>query len=158
MSVIQRIRLSIHPNSQRKTNDQPQFPGLCVAQRLSALPCAVAIRGGGRIIANQENESARPCSWKPKGVRPLPRREEEGVIDVDILAKIRQMRFRNGMSLREVAGDLSRNTIRTWLRQPFNNWLRSKGSRNKPVSPMYCAASVSGWYFWRAAVAQGNRD
>jgi len=42
------------------------------------------------------------------------------VIDVGMLAKIRRMHFRDGMSLREVARrtGLSRNTIRSWLRQP----------------------------------------
>lgn len=42
------------------------------------------------------------------------------MINVGILAKIRRMHFRDGMSLREVAKrtGLSRNTIRRWLRQP----------------------------------------
>lgn len=42
------------------------------------------------------------------------------MINVGILAKMRQMHFRDGMSLREVAKrtGLSRNTIRRWLRQP----------------------------------------
>src|SRR5210317_1668789 len=37
-----------------------------------------------------------------------------------MLAKIRRMHFRDGMSLREVARrtGLSRNTVRAWLRQP----------------------------------------
>jgi len=40
------------------------------------------------------------------------------MINVDILAKIRRMHFRDGMSLREAAKrtGLSRNTIRRWLR------------------------------------------
>lgn len=42
------------------------------------------------------------------------------MIDVGMLAKIRRMHFRDGMSLREVARrtGLSRNTIRSWLRRP----------------------------------------
>jgi transposase len=42
------------------------------------------------------------------------------VINVGMLAKIRRMHFRDGMSLREVARrtGLSRNTVRGWLRQP----------------------------------------
>lgn len=42
------------------------------------------------------------------------------MINVGILAKIRRMHFRDGMSLREVAKrtGLSRNTLRRWLRQP----------------------------------------
>jgi len=42
------------------------------------------------------------------------------VIDVGILAKIRRMHYRDGMSLREVSRrtGLSRNTVRRWLRQP----------------------------------------
>lgn len=42
------------------------------------------------------------------------------MINVGMLAKIRRMHFRDGMSLREVARrtGLSRNTVRGWLRQP----------------------------------------
>ena len=42
------------------------------------------------------------------------------MIDVGMLAKIRRMHFRDGMSLREVARrtGLSRNTVRGWLRRP----------------------------------------
>jgi transposase-like protein len=41
------------------------------------------------------------------------------VITVGMLAKIRRMHFRDRMSVREVARrtGLSRNTVRSWLRQ-----------------------------------------
>jgi transposase len=42
------------------------------------------------------------------------------VISVDMLAKVRRMHFRDGLSIREVCRrtGLSRNTIRKWLRRP----------------------------------------
>jgi transposase len=45
--------------------------------------------------------------------------EDKGVIKVGMLAKIRRMHIRDRLSLREIARQtgLSRNTIRTWLRQ-----------------------------------------
>jgi transposase len=47
------------------------------------------------------------------------RQEKQGVITVGMLAKIRRMHIRDGLSLREIARrtGLSRNTIRDWLRQ-----------------------------------------
>jgi hypothetical protein len=47
------------------------------------------------------------------------RQEKQGVITVGMLAKIKRMHRRDGLSLRETARrtGLSRNTIRDWLRQ-----------------------------------------
>ena len=61
------------------------------------------------------------------------------MIDVGMLAKIRRMHLRDGMSLREVARrtGLSRNTVRSWLRRP------------QVVEPKYpprkSASKLDGW-------------
>ena len=50
---------------------------------------------------------------------PVFRAGDKGVIKVGMLAKIRRIHIRDGLSLREIARQtgLSRNTIRIWLRQ-----------------------------------------
>ncbi len=61
------------------------------------------------------------------------------MINVGMLAKIRRMHFRDGMSLREVTRrtGLSRNTVRSWLRRP------------EVVEPKYpsrkAASKLDGW-------------
>ena len=56
------------------------------------------------------------------------------MINVGMLAKIRRMHFRDGMSLREVARrtGLSRNTVRGWLRRP--EVVEPKFALRRPVS------------------------
>ncbi|TCF96487.1 hypothetical protein BZM26_37335 [Paraburkholderia strydomiana] len=46
-------------------------------------------------------------------------KQENGVITVSMLAKIRRMHFRDGVPLRDIARQtgLSRNTIRRWLKR-----------------------------------------
>ncbi len=63
-----------------------------------------------------------------------------------ILAKIRRMHFRDGMSLREVAKrtGLSRNTIRRWLRQPDTSEPRYP-SRKTPSKVDPWAQLLSTW-------------
>jgi transposase-like protein len=50
----------------------------------------------------------------------LDAKQENGVITVSMLAKIRRVHFRDGVPLRDIARQtgLSRNTIRRWLREP----------------------------------------
>jgi transposase-like protein len=67
---------------------------------------------------------------------------EQGVINMSILAKIRQMHLRDGMSLREVAKrtGLSRNTIRVWLRQA--EVIQPTYPTGKPPNKVYAWASL----------------
>jgi transposase len=68
----------------------------------------------------------------------LDAKQENGVITVSMLAKIRRMHFRDGVPLRDIARKtgLSRNTIRRWLREPSTGEPKyAKRVNNSVVDP-----------------------
>src|SRR5580692_3424323 len=74
-----------------------------------------------------------------------------GVITVSMLAKIRRMHFRDGVSSRDISRrtGLSRNTVRHWLREPKEDVLRYPNRVNSSV--------VDPWSEQLRACWQGQR-